>query len=177
MTPPATITIQAPDEEATLRVSAALALVLAPGHLVTLSGELGAGKTCLVRGVAAALGIPANRVSSPTFTLAHVYGLPIPRMGGVSRLVHIDAYRLHGPEDVDSLGIDALWGPDAVVFLEWPERLLASGSAGQLSIRTNFASLSDCVWSIRLIHATNGRLIEIDPPHHNLGEALRAALA
>lgn len=177
MNPTSTISVHAPDEEATLRVGAALSRVIGPGHLVTLSGELGAGKTCLVRGVAMALGIPANRVSSPTFTLAHVYDLPAPRADELRRLVHIDAYRLHGPEDVESLGIDAFEGSGSAVFLEWPERLLATGDGAHVSIRTILGFLSHSVWSIRCKHAMAGRLIEIDPPNAAACEALGSALS
>lgn len=97
---------------------------LAPhsGHatLVTLSGELGAGKTSFTQGIARSLGVAEN-VTSPTFVLEKVYDLKGQKF---TRLVHIDAYRLEGPSALRPLGFDALYAdPATLIVLEWPERV------------------------------------------------------
>jgi tRNA threonylcarbamoyl adenosine modification protein YjeE len=93
--------------------------------LITLSGELGAGKTAFARAMARALGVE-EAVTSPTFVLEKIYALPAPRSGaGFVRLVHIDAYRLESGEDLAPLGFDKLMQDTGnLVVLEWPERVL-----------------------------------------------------
>jgi len=91
------------------------------GLVIALSGDLGAGKTQLVRGVARGLGCPA-RVHSPTFTLVNEYG------GGRLRLFHLDLYRLETPEQIRSAGIEEFLQPDGVAVIEWAERLSGLGS-------------------------------------------------
>jgi tRNA threonylcarbamoyladenosine biosynthesis protein TsaE len=84
--------------------------------VVLLIGDLGAGKTTLVKGIAA--GLEAAReeeVSSPTFTLIHEYGDPV-------RVYHIDLYRLETEREVESLGLEELWAKDRLVLIEWGER-------------------------------------------------------
>lgn len=97
-----------------------LGAMLRPGDLVLLDGLLGAGKTTLIRSLAEALGIDPRAVASPTFVIAHEHALP-----GGARLVHIDAYRLagHEAEELELLGWDHLTGPDAIVLIEWGERI------------------------------------------------------
>lgn len=95
-----------------------LARALGVGDTLALHGDLGAGKTCLVRGLAAGLGQDPARVSSPTFVIAHHYDDP----RGIT-LVHVDAYRLTSPEDLDSIGWDRVADGSSVVAIEWPERL------------------------------------------------------
>ncbi len=97
----------------------ALAGDLRPGSVVLLSGDLGAGKTAFVRGIAEGLGIDPAAVSSPTFTLVQEY------RGGRLRLQHVDLYRLQ-PIEVDDLGLDELTLGDVVTAIEWPERLTRS---------------------------------------------------
>ncbi len=89
--------------------------------LVTLSGELGAGKTSFVQGIAAALGVPGS-VTSPTFVLEKIY----PILGApFSKLVHIDAYRLTGGDELRALGFDELMGDSRnLILLEWPEKVV-----------------------------------------------------
>jgi tRNA threonylcarbamoyl adenosine modification protein YjeE len=105
-----------PDEQATVRLMIDLAAALEPGDLVTLSGDLGAGKTTLARALIRYLaGDPAVEVPSPTFTLLQSYELPrFP-------LVHADLYRISGPAELAELGFDDL-PPNAVMLLEWPDR-------------------------------------------------------
>jgi tRNA threonylcarbamoyladenosine biosynthesis protein TsaE len=86
------------------------------GLVIVLCGDLGAGKTALVRGIARGLGIAA-RVHSPTFTLVNEYA------GGKLKLFHLDLYRLETPEDIRSAGIEEFLRPDGVAVIEWAERL------------------------------------------------------
>lgn len=115
------------------RFVAGLAPRAAGATLVTLTGELGAGKTAFVQAVAKALGVE-EPVTSPTFVLEKIYELPLnaaPRSGaGLKRLVHIDAYRLEGAEALAPLGFDELM-QDAgnLILLEWPEQVGLDTSA------------------------------------------------
>jgi len=102
-----------PDE--TRALGEALGRLLAPGALVRLSGPLGAGKTVLAQGIAAGLGVRSS-VVSPTFTLVREYEAP------ACRLVHLDFYRLSGPDEARDLGLEDYLAPDAVAVVEWPER-------------------------------------------------------
>lgn len=86
------------------------------GLVIALSGDLGAGKTQFVRGVARGLGI-AGRVHSPTFTLVNEYG------GGRLKLFHLDLYRLETPEHILSAGIEEYLKPEGVSVIEWAERI------------------------------------------------------
>ena len=101
-------------ELATMELGASLAASLAPGSAVLLEGELGAGKTAFVRGLAIGLGAPEDEVSSPTFTLVQEYRGRLP-------FLHADLYRLSGSE-ADDLGLDEL-GRDGIVAIEWAAKL------------------------------------------------------
>jgi tRNA threonylcarbamoyladenosine biosynthesis protein TsaE len=97
-----------------------LARALAPPALVILSGELGAGKTCFVRGMLRGLDAPPEvRVTSPTYVLQHVY------QGGRATLVHIDAYRIAGgASEFEASGLlECLDDAKTIVCVEWPEKL------------------------------------------------------
>ena len=106
--------------EQTAEVAGALAEALEPGDIVLLEGELGAGKTTLIREIVSALGVDMTTVSSPTFVLANEYDAA----GGLT-VVHIDAYRLAGDDDEELalLGWDRLATGDAVVLIEWADRI------------------------------------------------------
>lgn len=86
------------------------------GLVIALSGDLGAGKTALVRGLARGLGCP-SRVHSPTFTLVNVYE------SGRLPLFHLDLYRLETPEQIHGAGVDEYLQPDGVAVIEWAERM------------------------------------------------------
>ena len=88
---------------------------VARGWVIGLSGDLGAGKTQLVKGLAAGLGINA-RVHSPTFSLVNVY------QGGLIPLFHLDLYRLETHEQISSAGLEEYLSPDGVTVIEWAER-------------------------------------------------------
>jgi tRNA threonylcarbamoyladenosine biosynthesis protein TsaE len=103
-------------EADTRAIAARLAGTLQPGSVLLLSGDLGAGKTAFVRGVAEGLAIDPDAVTSPTFTLVHEY------RGGRLPLVHVDLYRLDSA-DLDEIGLDAELAARGVVAIEWPERL------------------------------------------------------
>lgn len=113
---------------------AALAATLSAGTVLGLSGDLGAGKTAFVRGLARGLGCP-GRAHSPTFALLHEYA------GGRLPLVHLDLYRLNGPDEVREAGLEEyLVEPAGITVAEWIERwsgdAAASGSFHRLHFRT-----------------------------------------
>jgi tRNA threonylcarbamoyladenosine biosynthesis protein TsaE len=88
---------------------------LSGGDVLAFTGDLGAGKTVLTRGVALGLGIPADQVSSPTFTLIQEYSGPTP-------LIHVDVYRLEQSSELSALGLEEYFTPTTIVIIEWAER-------------------------------------------------------
>ncbi len=116
------------NEQATLQLVVDIANALEPGNLVTLSGDLGAGKTTFARALIRYLADnPTIPVPSPTFTIMQSYDLPrFP-------VAHVDLYRLSGPEELAELGFDDL-PEDTVVLLEWPDRATGYLSADRLDI-------------------------------------------
>lgn len=105
-------------EEETLALGERIAEMLHPPLLVVLRGEVGAGKTTLVKGIAAALGAATeDEVTSPTFTIVHEY------VGTSVRLFHLDLYRLETEEQIAVLGLDEMAGyENSLVLVEWGER-------------------------------------------------------
>jgi tRNA threonylcarbamoyladenosine biosynthesis protein TsaE len=90
---------------------------LQPPVLVLLSGELGAGKTTLTKGIAAGAGaVREDDVTSPTFTLVHKYE-------GTKRVFHVDLYRVGDLHDLETLGLEDIFSENAIVIVEWPDRL------------------------------------------------------
>jgi tRNA threonylcarbamoyladenosine biosynthesis protein TsaE len=112
----------------TLRLGARLGEELFPGATICLSGDLGAGKTLLTRGIVEGLRGGASRVRSPSFTLIHHYPGPI-------AVYHVDLYRLCGPEEVARLGLEELFESSAVVVVEWAEKLGEMAPAESLKVR------------------------------------------
>jgi tRNA threonylcarbamoyladenosine biosynthesis protein TsaE len=101
--------------EETWQAAKEIAALLAPGTVIALHGDLGAGKTTFVQGLGFALGV-ARPVTSPTFTLSTEYHTPH------FKLVHMDLYRLSGPDDLLPIGYPEYLETGAVVAVEWPER-------------------------------------------------------
>ncbi len=116
------------DPAATEALGERLAAVLPPAALVHLQGPLGAGKTCLVRGLLRALG-HQGAVRSPTYTLVEPY-----EVAGL-RLLHLDLYRLAHPEELEFLGLRDWLGEPHVLLVEWPERGAGVLPAADLEIR------------------------------------------
>lgn len=118
------------DEAATLACGEALARRLRPGMLVFLRGDLGAGKTTLVRGLLRGLGHTGS-VKSPTYTLLEPYDLP-------SYLVyHFDFYRIADRQELEFIGIDELLDSPAIKLVEWPERVEDRLPAADMEVRLN----------------------------------------
>jgi len=111
--PSGTEIVESASADETEALGARIAERLRPGDVVLLSGDLGAGKTTLIRGACRALGV-SGPVTSPTFTIGHRYE------GGRLAVSHLDLYRLETLEGEDPALLDDYLGPDAVAFVEWP---------------------------------------------------------
>lgn len=131
-------------ERAMMALGARLANAFEAGQVITLSGDLGAGKTTLVRGMLRGLGFE-GRVKSPSYGLVESY-----EAGGLE-IHHLDLYRLGDPAELDFIGIEDLAGPDSVLLIEWPER--GAGRLPQPSLH------------IRIEHRGRGRrvLLSLSP--------------
>ena len=116
--------------EETIALGRELAKLLRPPRVLILRGDLGAGKTTLVKGIAAALGAAEpEEVTSPTFTLIHEYaGRGIEptseheNLGATVLLYHLDLYRIEGQRQLDTLGMEDLMTPQSLVLIEWGEK-------------------------------------------------------
>ena len=117
--------------DATEAAGARLAERLAPGDVVLVSGELGAGKTTFVRGAARALGV-SGPVTSPTFTIGRRYAARVP-------VSHLDLYRLEGLGHEDPALLADYLTPDAVAFVEWPEKAGNAALSGTVRVRLEHA--------------------------------------
>ncbi len=100
----------------TMRLGERLAAHLGPGDLVALYGDLGTGKTHLVKGIARGRGVPERRVSSPTFTIVQEYAGDLP-------IYHIDAYRIAHVDEFYELGYEEYFYGDGICLIEWPARV------------------------------------------------------
>ena len=127
------ISIHLADENATIVLAQRLAVRLKPGMVIYLHGDLGAGKTTLVRGMLNALGY-AGRVKSPTYTLVEPY-----QAAGLD-LRHFDLYRLHDAEEWEAAGFRDEFDGHNVFFIEWPEK--ARGLIPQADVEIDFAILA-----------------------------------
>jgi tRNA threonylcarbamoyladenosine biosynthesis protein TsaE len=143
--PDATRRVALADEAATAAFAARLALALAPGMVVWLSGGLGAGKTTLVRGVLRALG-HTGKVRSPTFTLLEPYNLPrFP-------VYHFDFYRFSSTDEWRDAGFDEYFRSAGVCLVEWPELAGPELPRADLALRLEFAdSDADGTGSARVL--------------------------
>ncbi len=103
-----------------------------PSHaVVLLDGELGAGKTCFVRGLCEGLGGNPRQVSSPTFVIMQEY-----EINGDNRLVHIDAYRLAGEEELESIGWEELMKDQkTTIAIEWASKIQQALPSGAISVK------------------------------------------
>ncbi|MGB6973512.1 MAG: tRNA (adenosine(37)-N6)-threonylcarbamoyltransferase complex ATPase subunit type 1 TsaE [Terracidiphilus sp.] len=121
----------------TIEVGRKLAELLQPPQLLVLRGDLGTGKTTLVKGIAEALeAADADEVTSPTFTLVHEYdGV---RAGRAVKLHHLDVYRLEGERQLETLGLDELLTEDALVLVEWGEKFksIRKKATGEIAIES-----------------------------------------
>jgi tRNA threonylcarbamoyladenosine biosynthesis protein TsaE len=119
----------------TIEVGRKLVRLLKPPQLLLLRGELGTGKTTLVKGIAQALdAAEPDEVTSPTFTLLHEYDGT--RDGKPVKLFHLDVYRLEGERQLETLGLEELLTPDALVLVEWGEKFksIRKRATGEISI-------------------------------------------
>lgn len=130
-------------EEETRRLGASLARRLAPGDVVLVEGDLGAGKTAFVKGIAAGLGLDPEDVSSPSFALVHEYG----PAGKPPLLVHGDLYRVFAGASIGDLGLDER--ESAILAVEWPRPPLTERRAWRVVLR---------------IERDGSRTIDVDPP-------------
>jgi len=109
-------------EQETLNFASEFSQTLQPNAIVLLSGDLGAGKTCFVRGLCEGLGGDPRQVNSPTFVIMQEYDIR-----NNKRLVHIDAYRLSGTEELGTIGWDELLqDKDAIIAIEWPSKIVSA---------------------------------------------------
>lgn len=145
--------------EATAALARGLAAVLRAGDVVTLEGDLGAGKTTFVRGLAKALGVEDGLVSSPTFVLMHQYRIAAGARSSLAggEVVHVDAYRVGDAEELGPAGYEAIVDPitrqpagKRVVVVEWPDRISEA-------LPTTHAA-------VRLKHVAQGRAAEVTLP-------------
>ena len=128
----ASLEVESGSADETEAVAARLAPALAPGDVVLVSGELGAGKTTFVRGACRALGV-TGRVTSPTFTIGHRYS-------GTVDVSHLDLYRFRGLSAAEWSDLEPYF-EDAVVFVEWPEA--AGGSLPPPRVRVRLSHVDE----------------------------------
>ena len=116
---------------------------LTGGDCVALTGELGAGKTCLTQGIAVGLGVPDGYVvTSPTFTLINEYP------GGESTLYHLDVYRLRGSADLEEMGFQEYLMSDGVMVIEWAEKV--SDAIPDEALRVELSYMDETVRRIEI---------------------------
>jgi tRNA threonylcarbamoyl adenosine modification protein YjeE len=115
----ARVNVVTKSEQETIDLAIEFASTLLANDVVLLEGELGVGKTCFVRGLCEGLGGDPTQVNSPTFVIMQEY-----EVDNGNRLVHIDAYRLSGPEELETIGWDEiLEDPLTIIAVEWPSKI------------------------------------------------------
>jgi tRNA threonylcarbamoyladenosine biosynthesis protein TsaE len=127
--------IKTSSAEETTALGERLGKLLKPGDVIALSGDLGAGKTTLTRGIAQGLGVTAD-IHSPTFTLIHEHPGPVP-------LYHIDVYRLSSEQEAEFIGIDEYIYSDGVTIIEWAETIKSLLPPERLEIELRMIGDSD----------------------------------
>lgn len=150
--------IELPDAEATQSLGARLAELLAPapgGWLITLDGNLGAGKTTLARGFLRGLDY-TGRVPSPTYTLVEPYE------AGGRRVLHMDLYRLSAPEELEYLGFRDAFSDDSIVLIEWPERGGSAIPTADISVSLGMAAAGRTAAVVAHTERGRERLAELD---------------
>lgn len=138
--------------ERTVEIGRMIGSLLGAGDIVALNGELGAGKTQMVRGIAEGLGADPRLVSSPTYVMIQEYP-------GRLRLYHLDAYRIHSADDLESLGWPEIMEAEAAAAIEWPGRL-----GDQLPVRRLDVQIDHLDMEERLIRLTPVAGWEIERP-------------
>jgi tRNA threonylcarbamoyladenosine biosynthesis protein TsaE len=133
-------------EEETQGLGREIGRELAPDGVLLLSGDLGAGKTVLTRGIGEALGLGSGEVQSPTFTLIREH------RGSGGRLVHVDLYRL-APEDTTALGLEELLAGPGVKVVEWAERLPFDVPGARVLKLARLANAAEGAWR-EIVEAT-----------------------
>lgn len=126
--------------DGTKNIAANFATSLKGGEVVALEGEIGAGKTTFVQGLAAALGAD-GLARSPTFTVMNVYQTTNER---IKKIVHVDAYRLRAPDDLFNLGLEEWMGQsDSIVLIEWPRMVEEVEIKNERTVKISFGSSVD----------------------------------
>ena len=134
------LVVDAPDPEATRATGERLARILRPGDVVALYGELGAGKTCFIQGLARGMGV-RSEVTSPTFIFVNEYQGRLP-------IYHVDLYRTEDLQEIVDLGIEEYLYGDGITVVEWAEKIEHLLPAG--TIRVTISGLGDEPRKIRL---------------------------
>lgn len=122
--------------EETIRTGYEFGKQLKPGDIICLKGDLGAGKTHFVKGVASAFGIKPEKVSSPTYTLIHEYSSRIP-------VYHFDCYRLEREQEALEIGAEEYFYGDGVCLIEWPEKISSLIPEDAFEVEINHRSGSE----------------------------------
>ena len=138
------VTLLSSCEEDTLEIARALGEVLAPGDVVALTGELGAGKTVFCKGVGEALGISPARIESPSFTI-------VTEHPGRVALCHVDVYRLSSEAEALDIGLDEILCGDRVCVVEWAEKI-------------RFLLPNECIKVTFFISGGDRRILSVDAP-------------
>ncbi|MBF4990866.1 tRNA (adenosine(37)-N6)-threonylcarbamoyltransferase complex ATPase subunit type 1 TsaE [Methylophilus sp. QUAN] len=137
------------DEAATVHAAGVLATQLKPGQVIYLHGDLGAGKTTLVRGILHALG-HIGKVKSPTYTIVEPYNLAI------ASCYHFDLYRFQDPEEWEAAGFRDYFNADSICLVEWPER------AEQVLPQADIEILFDILPHGRVLHISSQQPLALE---------------
>lgn len=155
------ITSSSPEE--TMKIGSSLGSALRAGDVIAMIGELGAGKTTLIKGICQGAGV-TSLVTSPTFVLLHCYKGRIP-------IYHLDLYRLQGERDLNDLGIEEYLGGEGALLVEWGEKIEQWLQSRIPFLKVNLTGPGDDPQLVSIRHLT---LSEAGAPFPHLLEALRA---